>query len=304
VLTITVALAAACFFALGNAIQHHAAGQVASDRGVMRLVVDLFSSPQWLLGSAFALTAFGLHITAMNLGVVAVVQPFMLGAVLLAVPIRAFLERMVPTRSEMFWVGFTVLAIIVFVSAAHSEREESPPNEGGALAWVLVGFTVAVLWATTARRVSRRSMRGFIFATASGLTFGITAGLMKFVRHDADGGWFAVFENWHVWALLVGSIIGTTLNQRSYQASTLSVVMPSMSCVNIVVAVGFAWIVFGEPPATAPVNFVVQLLCLAAMVVGLLQVARAEDALEQAAGIAPNLGDDEDELAQVRPSVS
>jgi drug/metabolite transporter (DMT)-like permease len=169
---------------------------------------------------------------------------------------------------------------------------------------VLVGFTVAVLWATTARRVSRRSMRGFIFATASGLTFGITAGLMKFVRHDADGGWFAVFENWHVWALLVGSIIGTTLNQRSYQASTLSVVMPSMSCVNIVVAVGFAWIVFGEPPATAPVNFVVQLLCLAAMVVGLLQVARAEDALEQAAGIAPNLGDDEDELAQVRPSVS
>ncbi len=282
VVTIGVALAAACFFALGNAVQHRAAGRVPSDGGVVRLVIDLFSSPQWLLGSAFALTAFGLHITAMNLGVVAVVQPFMLGAVLLAVPIRAFLDHMMPTGSEMFWVAFTVVAIVVFVSAANSERDQGPPHDGRALGVVLVGFTLAVLWASTANRFDGRALRGFVFATASGLTFGITAGLMKFVRHDAADGWWGVAEDWHLYALLVGSVIGTTLNQRSYQAANLSVVMPSMNSVNIVVAVTFGWVVFDEPPSLSPLSFVVQLLCLVAMGVGLLKVAREEDAVEEA----------------------
>ena len=279
VLTIGVALAAACCFALGNAIQHRAAGRVPWDQGVLRLVVDLFSSPQWILGSAFALTAFGLHITAMNLGVVAVVQPFMLGAVLLAVPIRAFLDKEMPDRSEMLWVAFTVLGIIVFVAAANSERESGAPHDTRALLAVLVGFTVAVLWASTASRFARGPFKGFVYATASGLTFGVTAGLMKFVRHDGADGLVGLFEHWHIWALLVGSVIGTTLNQRSYQASTLSVVMPSMSCVNIVVAVAFGWMVFNEPPSLSPVSFSIQLACLGAMVLGLLQVARAEDAI-------------------------
>jgi hypothetical protein len=298
-LTIGVALAAASCFALGNAVQHRAAGRVPADGGVVRLVIDLFSSPQWLLGSAFALTAFGLHITAMNLGVVAVVQPFMLGAVLLAVPIRAFLDHMVPTRSEMFWVAFTVVAIIIFVSAANSERESGPPHDGRALGVVLVGFTVALLWASLANRFVRRALRGFVFATASGLTFGITAGLMKFVRHDAADGWWGLAEHWHVWALLVGSVIGTTLNQRSYQAANLSVVMPSMSSVNIVLAVSFGWAVFDEPPSLSPVSFVIQLLCLVAMGLGLLQVARAEDALE-----AAHAAEAEHDAPYVRPSSS
>jgi hypothetical protein len=297
-LSMLVALAAACFFALGNAVQHRAAGDIPSDRGVVRLIIDLFRSPQWLLGSAFALTAFGLHITAMNLGVVAVVQPFLLGAVLLAVPLRAFLDKTIPTREEMFWVAFTVVGIIVFVYVANSHRDNGPPHDNRALVVVLVGFTAAAVWASTARRFQRGSVRGFVYATASGLTFGITAGLMKFVRHDAANGWVGLFQHWHIWALLVGSVLGTTLNQRSYQASTLSVSMPSMNSVNIVVAVTFGWVVFSEPPASSPLSFVIQLICLVAMGVGLLKVARAEDALEESLKVR------ETKSTQVRPSVS
>jgi hypothetical protein len=72
------------------------------------------------------------------------------------------------------------------------------------------------------------------------------------------------------------------MNQRSYQAANLSVVMPSMNSVNIVVAVAIGWVVFDEPPSLSPVTFVVQVLCLMAMGYGLLQVARAEDAAERA----------------------
>jgi hypothetical protein len=60
------------------------------------------------------------------------------------------------------------------------------------------------------------------------------------------------------------------------------VVMPSMNSINIVIAVSFGWVVFDEPPSLSPVSFTIQLLCLVAMGVGLLHVARAEDALEAA----------------------
>ncbi|QLQ10604.1 MAG: DMT family transporter [Nocardioidaceae bacterium] len=278
--TIAVSLAAALCFASGNAIQHRAAGAVPAGEGLVKLIIGLFTSPQWLFGSAIALTAFGLHITALNLGVVAVVQPFMLGAVLLAVPIRALLDREVPDRNEMLWVAFTVLALVVFVLAANHEESDSAPNETAALLIVLVGFTLAGLWAASARRFDYAPMRGFVFATASGLTFGITAGLMRFLKHDTANGVLDLFTHWHVYALLVGSVLGTTLNQRSYQEANLSVCMPSMNTVNITVALGFGWLVFGEPPAHGPLALALQTICLAACAYGLLQVAKAEDELE------------------------
>lgn len=278
VLTLVVALTAATCFALGNAVQHRAAGAIPFHGSVARMVVHLFASPQWLLGSAFAMGAFVLHTTAMNLGTVAVVQPFMLSAVLLAVPIRAFLDRKAPSAREMVWVAVTVAAIIVFVAVAHTERTSDAPHEARALVFAAAGFGLAVLWASVAGGMGKGSGRGFVFATASGLTFGVTAGLMKFMRPDAQDGLLGVLNHWHLWALLFGSILGTTLNQRSYQAARLSVVLPSMNSVDIVVAVAFGWVVFEEPPAGTPGAFVVQLVCVGAMALGLLKVAAAEEA--------------------------
>lgn len=279
-LTILVSLSAALCFATGNAVQHRAAGRVPVGEGVVKLIVGLFSSPQWLMGSAIALTAFALHTTAMNLGVVAVVQPFMLGAVLLAVPIRAFLDRQMPGRDEMLWVAFTVCALLVFVLAASHEQSDQPPHDTRALIIMLLGFSGALLWGLTASRFSSPSMRGFVFATASGLTFGITAGLMKFVRHDVAGSTLDLFTHWHIYALLVGSVLGTTLNQRSYQEASLAICMPSMNTVNITVALMMGWVVFSEPPSRSPLAFGVQVLCLAGCAYGLWQVAKVEDALE------------------------
>ena len=58
--------------------------------------------------------------------------------------------------------------------------------------------------------------------------------------------------------------------------------MPSMNSVNIVMAVTFGWVVFDEPPAASPLAFVVQVVCMGVMALGLWQVAREEDAIEEA----------------------
>jgi hypothetical protein len=282
-LAVLVAVAAACCFALGNAIQHRAAGSVARSGGVAAMMWRLLRSPQWLVGSAIAFTAFLLHVTAMNLGVVAVVQPILLTAVLLAVPVRALLDRELPARSELVWVGVTVLAIAVFVSTANPDRDAGTPHDSRALLVTLLGFGAGLLWAATMRWYSLPAARAFVLATGSGVLFGIAAGLMKFVRHDAEGGWTGVVESWHLWALLFGSIIGTTVNQRSYQQAKISASLPAMNVTNVATAVAFAWFVFDEPPALTVSGFVVQALCLLVTAVGLLQIARVEDRLEAAA---------------------
>lgn len=279
-LTVLVAITAACSFAFGNAVQHRAAGRIPFNGSVLSMVGNLVRSPHWLFGSAFALTAFVLHTTAMNLGTVAVVQPFMLGAVLIAVPIRAYLDRMLPTRSEMLWLAVTVTGIIVFVSVAENDRAEHVPHDTRALLFAVIGFGAAIVVGVVANGLPKGKLRGFGFGVAAGVTFGITAGLMKFMRYDLEDGLGALLGDWHLWALLGGSLLGTTLNQRSYQSTQLSIVMPSLNSVNIVLAVTFGWVVFEEPPSTNLTTFVIQVLCLGAMALGLVKVAQAEDAAE------------------------
>jgi hypothetical protein len=280
-LAVLVALAAACCFALGNAVQHRAAGSVALDGGMVAMVVRLLRSPQWLVGSAVAFTAFILHVTALNLAVVAVVQPILLGAVLLAVPVRASLDRDLPSRAELGWVSVTVLAIAVFVISADPDRETGTPDDSGALLFVLLGFGAALLWASTARWYTLPAARAFVLATTSGLVFGITAGLMKFVGHDAAQGWTGPMQSWHLWAMLAGSVVGTTVNQRSYQQARISASLPAMNVTNVLTAVAFAWVVFGEPPSPTSRGFMIQGACLLATAFGLLQVARVEEQMRE-----------------------
>jgi hypothetical protein len=278
VLSMLVAFCAACCFATGNALQHRAAGRVPAALSPPRMILALVRSPQWLIGSVGAFSAFVLHAVALNLGVVAVVQPFMLGAVLLAVPVRAMLDRHFPTRRELRWVLFTVVGLVFFVSVANTQRQTGAPHEGRGAFYSALTLGLAMTLAVSAKRFDHKVIRAFVLAAATGLIFGTTAGMMKFIRYDtADGaGIMGFLTSWHFGVLLVGSVVGTTLNQRAYQTAALSASMPAMNVIDVVVAVGFGWVVFAEAPSLSPVSLTVQVLCLAMTGFGLLQVARAQ----------------------------
>jgi hypothetical protein len=273
VLPIFVAVVAAILFALGNAIQHKAASSVSVEGSVGGFFGSLFVSPLWLAGSAIALSAWGLHITAMNLGAVAVVQPMLLLGVLLAVPIRAVMDRTLPSVPEVMWVSITLAAVVVFVAVSDAKESPRPPHDTVALMITLVGVGVplASTWWVSHRPAFPAG--GTVLALAAGLMFGCASGLMKFIDHDSG----ALLTHWHIYALLVASVGGTMLNQQAYQRSSVSVVLPSSNCVSVTVAVAIGWAVFHEQPAPDALAFTAQLACLAVMVIGLLQVARQEE---------------------------
>ena len=92
-----IALSAACAFAVSNALQHRAASGVP--RGVSkvgRVLLHLARNPWWLTGTLLSFIGMLLHASALRWGSLAFVQPLLLVGLVLAIPVRAALERSCP----------------------------------------------------------------------------------------------------------------------------------------------------------------------------------------------------------------
>lgn len=288
---VVAALVAAGGFAVSTSLQHRAAGAApASARTAARLLAYLVTQPLWLCGILAGGVAFGLHAVALNLGAIALVQPIMISGVVFAIFVRAGLDRRRPSGDELRSVTITALGLAVFLVAANPGRSD-PPDERTASVLTILGLLAAGVTGVTATRLSRSAASSFLLGAAAGVLFGLTAGLLKFVINDyLTGGVSGVLLAWRVWVLIGAGVFGMAMNQRAYQIAPLSVSMPVLNTVDVLVALLFGLVVFGEVPAHGPLAVVVQVVGLACLVVGLQRIARTQDASAPGSdGTAPDL---------------
>ncbi|MEZ5094976.1 MAG: hypothetical protein R2731_01885 [Nocardioides sp.] len=69
-----------------------------------------------------------------------------------------------------------------------------------------------------------------------------------------------------------------TTNQLAYNAARLSASMPVLNIVDVLVALGFGYLVFQEVPRHTPVPLLVEIVSMVAIAVGLWRLARFEEA--------------------------
>lgn len=271
-----IAMTAACGFAVSTSLQHRAASRVPQSAGAAGLLRRLASTPTWLAGSALGLVSFGLHATALHLGALALVQPLMLCGVVLAVPVRAGLERRRPHREEFLAVATTVVGLAFFLAATHLAQGPGAPAAGRALAACGVVLLIFLVLVGLARADHRAGSRAALLGAAAGVVFGAMAGLIKFVAHDASvGGWEAL-ASWRPWVLLVAGLTAVSTNQRAFHAGRLADSMPILNVVNVLVAMLFGWFVFDESPVQGPASLVVQVGAALLVTGGLVWVARLD----------------------------
>jgi hypothetical protein len=224
-------------------------------------------------------TAMLLHALALRTGSIALVQPLMLVGVVLAVPLRAALERRLPPWSEVRAVAVTAVGLAVFLGSANATASTTPPAVVSALLLVVAGALAAAgaLRLCRTRLVRDPRLQASLLGAAAGVLFGTTAGLLKLVGSGigarAGGG-----PGLLPLLLLVGllgavGIAGTALNQRAYQLAPLAYSMPVVNVVDVVVAVLFGIAVFQEMPSRTPTVLVVQLAALGCVAVGLRGIA-------------------------------
>jgi drug/metabolite transporter (DMT)-like permease len=266
-------VASAAAFATSNALQHRAAGTVPpSVRRALAVLRHLARQRIWLVATCISGCAMLLHAIALRIGSIALVQPLMLAGVVLAVPMRSALEHKLPRWCEVRAVGVTVVGLAVFVLSANPQPSGVSPRIAVVIAFVLGCFAAGLCTLRTSRRCSSGApgRQAALLGAGAGVMFGATAGLLKLVSTLAIAGHGNVAMLATVLAMLVGAgLLGTAMNQRAYQIAPIAYSMPLVNVVDIIMAVLFGAVVFGELPGHSVSVLAVQLTALAVVGVGL-----------------------------------
>lgn len=281
-LALAVAACSAAGFAVSTSLQHHSAGQSpASVRSTRALLGHLSRRPSWLVAQLIAVGAFVLHGFALQLGTIVTVQPVVVSGIVLAVPARAALNRRFPSREELATVALTAIGLGVLLIASDPTAGRGAPNMllaagiSGAAAALAVGAVVV-----SGRRPDRHGAAMWL-GIAAGILFGVVAGLVKLAFAQVSAvsslGPGTVLHVWTVLAVPIFGLYAVTINQRAYRAARLSASMPILNIVDVLVALGFGVVVFGEVPVHTPIAVLAQALALAAITVGMRRLSRIQD---------------------------
>lgn len=272
--TVTVALLAAVCFAVASVLQHDGALR-ARQRSPLHpgLLVELAGKRGWLVGVAAQATGVALHLLAVNLGPLSVVQPVLTVGLVVALGLQRLAGRRV-SRPAMLSAGLVVLGLSVFLAVMPADPPAWP---AGAEAWapglLLAGLVLGA--ALAAGYLTSGTVRCVCLGAAAGVLMASSAALGKaWGGVLASSGVVGLAGSWQFWAALGCGAGGTLLSQAAFQAGPLGGALAPMMAIDPVIGVGLGVVVFGEPFATAG-TVMLRLAGLALTLVGVYLLAIA-----------------------------
>ncbi|MFI6742396.1 DMT family transporter [Nonomuraea sp. NPDC050451] len=253
VLAAAIALVGSLFFALGAALQQFEAAGSAKPG-----LLALLRKPRWLLGGASILTGGGLHIVALGLGPLTIVQPMGVASLLFALPLAAALHGRKPSPKELAAAGVVAAGLVGLVLLVPNSEGPTYLSPNGVLTLLgVAGVAAVLLW--TASKAASPAGRAALLATSSGVLYGATATLMR-VLLDGDWNW------WYVLALPVPLLLALVMLQRAYAGGHFGVSFASLQIADPLTAVAFGALLLGEPLPTGIVPIAAALLTAAGTV--------------------------------------
>ncbi|MET7333013.1 DMT family transporter [Nonomuraea sp. NPDC005650] len=253
VLAAVIALVGSLFFALGAALQQFEA--VGSTKPGL---LTLLRNPRWLIGGASILTGGGLHIVALGLGPLTIVQPMGVASLLFALPIAATLHGRKPSPKELAAAGVVAAGLVGIVLLVPNSQGPTYLGPDGVLTLLgVAGVAAVLLWA--ASRAASPAGRAALLATSSGVLYGATATLMRVLL---DGTW----NWWYVLALPVPLLLALVMLQRAYAVGHFGVSFASLQIADPLTAVAFGALLLNEPLPTGIVPVAAALLTAAGTV--------------------------------------
>src|SRR5215213_4431641 len=271
-LGILLALACAVATQLGFLYKHRGAcaAPKVDIRRPLKTVRSLFSSRWFAIGMAVALGAWLLHVAAMALAPISVVQAVLsTGVVILAVMAERLFGFEVGRRQ---WIGVAMtaagLVLLVVTLPAHSGSHSSF-SVAGMVSFEAGMLAIGALLITGPRIGAPDHHHGVMLGGAAGVLFGVSDVAIKALTGLHDGIFGIVFSPWLAVAIL-GSIIAFYASARGLQdGEAVPVIAATSTAANVSCILG-GIVVFGDPlPADTP-GLLVQLLAFAMVVVAAL----------------------------------
>jgi hypothetical protein len=247
---IVLSLMAAVCFGTASVLQHQGANQVRRRFPLNPgLLVAVARQRLWLLGIVAEVTAVALHMVAVNLGALSVVQPLLTIGLVVALPMQALVGRPVP-KQALLAAALTVGGLGLFLVVQPTVESRDPES---ITVWLpgLVLIAVVACAALTVALASRNRARSLGLGAAAGSAFALSAALVKtWGEILGGGGLLALASSWELWTALSVGLLGALLSQAAFQSGPLGGPLAAQMVVDPVIGVSLGGIVFGESFAT------------------------------------------------------
>jgi len=281
-LAIVVMVMASLFFATGATLQHTVIGTMVDHRaanktmGVHQLV-KMVTNPRWLGALAVVVCGFLLHVTAITMAPVTVIQPLGILAVPWSILMASRIHGHRITGRMWLAVAITLAGIVMFTSlaAANSAPEHNTRPEA-ILRGSLVVYGLAAFFVILAVRGKSALYRSLWWATGGAFLFGLSSALIKglSVMLRAPGFMFST------WFWVLGGIFAVTLAtgglliQQGYACGPAEVVVGSMDTTDPIVGVSFGLVLLGEGARIGPITGTFMALAAVIAVAGVVVLLR------------------------------
>lgn len=270
-------LVAAVCLGLGWVLQHRVAAHAAlSELLSFKLLFHLMRKPVWWLGIGSMTAGSAVGGWALQLGSVTLVEPLLSANLLFAFIFAALLGRTRITRWELLGALLLSAALGVFIAVGepHAAKHPNPSLGTAVLAVCCVAAVVATLVAVAKRRPLR--VESMIIAAAAGLMYGLQdvstrASLIRLDHHGFPG----LFTSPWPYVVVGSATIGILLSQSAFRAARLDYSLPPTSAAEPVAGIALGVTVLGDSLSPSTVGIAVEVLCLVAMVAGVVLIGRS-----------------------------
>jgi multidrug transporter EmrE-like cation transporter len=212
----------------------------------LRSTLALFRSPWYALGLAVAMASWGLHVAALALAPISLVQSIIAGGLVLVTILADRLFGLHVSRRE--WIGVALMAAgLAFLAATLKGTADSAHADWdtGTLAVYAGGAT---LLGTVLVVVSRgRRAEGLYLAASAGALWGASDIAIKALSGRLDDLGAGVLLHPLALVILVLSLYGLLVSGRSLQLGDAVPVIAVTSAVANVLTIASGPVVFGEP---------------------------------------------------------
>jgi drug/metabolite transporter (DMT)-like permease len=256
-------------------------------RHPLRSAIDLFGSKWFAVGWMVALGAWVLHVGALALAPLSIVQAVLSGGLVF---LAVFAERFFGFRlGRRQWAGVIVTAAGLAVIGLTSGPDDDPPGHAlAALIAIECGVIVvsgAVAAISTHRRVSP-AVQGLLLGAAAGALFGVSDIAIKYLADAVEDGVLKLISPW-TGAALVASVGAFYASARGLQLGPCVEVIALTSVAANLIAIVGGILVFRDPVGAGALEITGRMLAFCLVVVGAALIpapVRATDASSDASG--------------------
>jgi drug/metabolite transporter (DMT)-like permease len=233
----------------------------------LKSAIGLFRSKWWTIGWLVALVAWLLHVGALSLASLSLVQAVISGGlVFLAIIAERFFGFHLGRRQ---WIGLLVTAIGLTVLGLTGTPGAHNHASAAALIAVEAGVIAlsGVLIGVSSRLEPRHLRKGIVLATAAGALFGTSDIAIKHLVHPALTDMTLLVNPWTLSAL-IAMVVAFYASARSLQVGPAIAVITFTSVTGNVVALLGGILVFHDPIGHTPLQIAARIAAFCFVILG------------------------------------